>query len=209
MVSERDMKILRKVGINSIDELATAVADFIRRHPYYSELQAPLPKAEEAFLTRGGAVPASPSAILGFAAAAVLGERRASTKDGSQLPVDMVYEYAALLITSYSLAEVCHMLNITADDINRLIHEQKLYAAEGPQGLVVPTWQFMNSNTLPGLEKVLSALDKCVHPVAVQRFFLTPHPDLISPATQGPISPKKWLQDRYPLVAIEILVEEL
>ena len=82
-------------------------------------------------------------------------------------------------------------------------------AAENPDGRTLPAFQFGPSGELPGLGKVLAAIDPSVHPGTVARFFLTPTIDLESPAANGPLSPRDWLLASLPVDDVVLLARDL
>jgi hypothetical protein len=68
---------------------------------------------------------------------------------------------------------------------------------------VLPRFQFAEKGTVPGIEDVIAVLDVDLHPVAVQRWFTTPNPDLET--DEGSVlSPLDWLRTGQ---ASEVTVE--
>ena len=114
-----------------------------------------------------------------------------------------------LVAEAYSPAEAGARLGIATDGLGRRVAERSLRAVEDPDGRTLPAFQFDPSGELPGLGKVLAAIDPSVHPGTVARFFLTPTIDLESPAANGPLSPRDWLLASLPVDDVVLLARDL
>lgn len=103
---------------------------------------------------------------------------------------------AQLLMDSSSLTagEVAEKLRLSPSTVRHYKAERKLYSYLANGRLVFPDWQFTQKGdrTLPGLDRVLSALPDDLHPQAVAGFFLTPQPDLVMSGEA--VSPVVWLE---------------
>jgi hypothetical protein len=195
MLAEKDKKILKEAGITDLDELARAAAAFLRTHPLLRIKLPPngLSAQEVAFLNAGGAV----------------GAGSFNQKKFNDNIATIAAEYAQMVATSLTLREAAELLSVSPSRVRQRIDDGSLYAIEGPSGRVCPKFQFSDKGTLPGLEQVLSAIDKQAHPVAVQRFFLTPSQDLEPKNLNQSLTPREWLISGYPSEAVVVLAQDL
>ncbi|MGC3874522.1 hypothetical protein ACPF7Z_14775 [Halomonas sp. GXIMD04776] len=179
MISRDDMHVLEKAGIPDIESLAASAAEFIREHPVYEQANPTnaLSVDEERLLMAGGAEG--------------VGE---PNRMASQYNLrSAVAQYAQLVKRAYRQSEVATLLGVTTSRVRQRTDEGSLYALTSANRRVYPRWQFDESATLPNLEPVLNALSVSAHPLAVERFFLTPHPDLESDLLDAILSPRDWL----------------
>ena len=100
-------------------------------------------------------------------------------------------------------------LGVVASRVRQRVTERSLYAVDGPGGRVFPAFQFGPSGALPGLGRVLAAIDPSVHPITVERFFLAPIGDLESDVAGGPLSPRDWLLTSLPVDDVVLLARDL
>jgi hypothetical protein len=102
-------------------------------------------------------------------------------------------EYAALLATALTPPQVAQRLGLDVSRIRHRLAERTLYGVKTPAGWRLPLFQFDPSTggVLPGLATVLTTLDPETHPVAIQRWFLHPDPDLEREGRS--MSPRDWL----------------
>lgn len=140
---------------------------------------ADLPAAETAALRRGGftmepAVPGASSALARTAA-----------------------EYAALRETSLTAAETAQRLGVDPSRVRQLLAARKLYGLQIKGAWKIPAFQFEGDRPLSGLDEVVSALPKDLHPVGVYHWFTEPNPDLILEGMEHPLSPRQWLLAGY------------
>ncbi|WP_053070664.1 hypothetical protein [Halomonas sp. PR-M31] len=179
MISRDDMHVLEKAGIPDIESLAASAVEFLREHPIYEQANPTnaLSVDEERLLMAGGAEG--------------VGE---PNRMASQYNLrSAVAQYAQLVKRAYRQSEVATLLEVTTSRIRQRTDEGSLYALTSANRRVYPRWQFGESATLPNLEPVLNALSVSAHPLAVERFFLTPHADLESDLLDAILSPRDWL----------------
>ena len=62
---------------------------------------------------------------------------------------------------------------------------------------------------MPGLRHVLRAISAEAHPVAVERFFRIPVPDLHSAEIDESLSVRDWLLTGHPVAPVVVLAGEL
>ncbi len=93
---------------------------------------------------------------------------------------------------SWSVAQAAELLGRTPRRVRQRIAGQTLYALRAQAGqLRLPRWQFTDHGVIPGLEKVIPALSRSLHPVSVERFMRTPLAEL--EVAGEPLSPLQWL----------------
>lgn len=103
-------------------------------------------------------------------------------------------EYAALLATALTPAQAAPRLGIDESRIRHRLGDRTLYGIKTPAGWRLPLFQFdpVTGGALPGIGSVFVALDPDLHPVSVQRWFLTPDADL--EVSGRATSPRDWLR---------------
>ena len=112
-------------------------------------------------------------------------------------------EYAALLATALTPQQVAQRLGLDSSRIRHRLAERTLYGVKTAAGWRLPLFQFDPSNcaVLPGLGAVLTTLDPEMNPVAIQRWFLRPDPDLEWDGRS--LCPRDWLlQGGAPAVVV-------
>lgn len=107
-------------------------------------------------------------------------------------------EHAALLGSALSTEEVAERLGVQPSRIRQRLNSDPptLYGVRGSsREWLVPSFQFNEQGVIPGLGKVIAALDPELHPVSVYRWFHAPNPDLVDEELMGeePLSPLDWL----------------
>lgn len=116
-------------------------------------------------------------------------------------------EFAALLATSASTADVAERLGVDASRVRQLLGANRLFGVRSDAGWRIPTFQLTDRGLLPALGEVVAALDPALHPVAVHRWFTTRADDL--PTEHGPLSPRDWLRAGYPPATVIELARHL
>ncbi len=72
--------------------------------------------------------------------------------------------------------------------------ERTLYGIKEGRGWRIPKFQFAGRGKLVrGIDKVLPRVRVDAHPIAVQRWFTSPHQDLVVGDDEHPVSPIAWL----------------
>lgn len=186
MLNQQDVKTLE--GVGRLDEFIAAAAHYIRHHPVNdaSPVAAAMSRDEaDLFRALGGRGLDADDSKLASA-------RRSNV-------MVLAAEYAQMVAGAKSIAEVTEYLGVKPSRVRQRVVSRSLYAIDGPNGRVFPRFQFTESGVLPGLSKVLDAIDDDAHPVAVERFFLTPTEDLESELTGEPVAPRDWLLAGLPV----------
>ncbi len=99
--------------------------------------------------------------------------------------------YAALVAGGLSVSDVAAMLHVDESRVRQRLAKRTLYGVKLDGVWHLPTFQFHAGRVIPGLERVLPALDLSLNPIAVSQWFTLPDVDL---AIGGElISPHDWL----------------
>lgn len=152
---------------------------------------ADLPAAETAALRRGGFT-MEPAA---YGAASTLARTAA--------------EYAVLRETSLTAPETARRLGVDISQVSQLLASRKLYGLQVRGAWRIPAFQFEGERLLPGLDEVVPALPRDLHPVGVYHWFTEPNPDLSSEEEEHQMSPREWLLAGYPPRVVAELATDL
>ena len=124
-------------------------------------------------------------------------------------------EYAALLATAVSVGEAARRAGVSESRIRQRLTGKPptLVGVKLHGGWRVPAFQFdAQEHLLEGLELVVPALDASLHPLALQRWFLAPHPELAverKSDDESGLSPREWLARGLPAQALARLARNL
>lgn len=113
---------------------------------------------------------------------------------------------AAALDNALSTSEVADLLGRAEANVRRSRLAGDLYAPNpgDPAGLRFPRWQFTPAGTVvPGLRRIIHALPRGMHPLAVGRFMTEPREEL------DEMSPVQWLSGGGQVDMIVALAEDL
>jgi hypothetical protein len=102
-------------------------------------------------------------------------------------------EYAVLRDTSLTAAETAQKLGVDPSRVRQLLAARKIYGLQIRGAWKIPLFQLVDDRLLPGLEEVVPALPKDLHPIAVYHWFTTPSPDLTPESLGRALSPREWL----------------
>ncbi len=198
--------------------LAEAASRFIDEHPETSHSFGEIALLLGAGVSAGSAVIGGPAVALpgGIATiAAVLWERierprntalpdaelalwadaGASFARGAteQDALNAATAYADLVLRSLEGdGAVASRLNVDRSRISQRLRDRSLYSFRQNETRYFPVWQFVPDGTLPGLRDVLAALDRDLHPLVVDHWFVSPSVDLV--IGDVPVAPVVWLQ---------------
>lgn len=98
---------------------------------------------------------------------------------------------AAQTRESLSVEQAAKALIVDGSRVRHRVRDRALYAFRMGATLRLPTWQFDQHDSIPGLRAVLAALPQDLHPLEVAGFMTTPGPDLA--VADEPLSPRDWL----------------
>jgi hypothetical protein len=190
------MQILREAGLLTAADAISAMAFYLksRRDRYRLQGYPPLSEYEAKVLREAGGVG---------------GEPVDESLDAANR-VKLACEFANLITHSQTQEGVAALLSVSRSRIRQRIAEGSLYVFDGPNGQMLPNFQFTSEGTaLPGLRTVLNAITPGTHPLAVSRFFQTPTADLFTETSLTPMSPAEWLKAGLPLESVVLLAEAL
>lgn len=140
--------------------------------------------------------PRSPEASADLSAheQAVLNEGGFEDRAESEMsPADEgALEYLKLLQEALPPERVARMLGVNASRVRQRLGERSLYGIKDGRAWKLPRFQFRGRRLVPGIEKVLPTLPATMHPVAVQRWFRSPHVDLEADDGSA-LTPLEWL----------------
>ena len=119
-------------------------------------------------------------------------------------------EFAALLETALTTKDAAKRLDVDPSRIRQRLTESPatVFGVRAGGSWRLPLFQFDGKKLLPGLDRVVRELRPNLHPVAVQRFFMAPHPDLEDDAGR-PLSPRDWLRSGGEPAAVAEIAELL
>lgn len=165
--------------------------DEMRRVLFPEDPAADLPAAETAALQRGGftmePADSGPASTLARTAA----------------------EYAVLREPSLTAAETARRLGVDISQVHQLLASRQLYGLQVRGAWRIPAFQFEGEHLLPGLDEVVPALPKDLHPVGIYHWFTEPNPDLSSEEGEHRMSPRDWLLAGHPPRAVAELATDL
>ncbi len=114
-------------------------------------------------------------------------------------------EFMQMLRGSLAAEEAGRLLRVNASRIRQRLGARRLFGVKDGRTWRLPRFQFSGSRLVPGIDEVLPALPLGMHPVAVERWFRLPHPDLESPEGGRPLTPLEWLgQGQEPGRVVEL-----
>ncbi len=114
-------------------------------------------------------------------------------------------EFMQLLRDSLDPEEAGRLLEVNASRIRQRLGARRLFGIKDGRTWRLPRFQFSGGRLVPGIDAVLPALPPGLHPVAVERWFRLPHPDLEPPEGGRPLTPLEWLgQGQAPGRVVEL-----
>jgi hypothetical protein len=116
----------------------------------------------------------------------------APSADATRASEEGQLEYLALLSDSLSPDEAAKLLRVNSSRVRQRLGERQLFGIKDRGTWRLPRFQFAGGRLVPGIQLVLPTLPETLHPVAVQRWFRIPHPDLeLDDGTT--LTPLEWL----------------
>lgn len=117
-------------------------------------------------------------------------------------------EYAVLRSTSLTAGEAAQKLGVDPSRVRQLLAARKIYGLQIRGAWKIPIFQFENDRLLPGLDEVVPALPKDLHPMGIYHWFTTPNPDLAPEEFEREMSPREWLLTGHsPKVVAELAAD--
>lgn len=129
----------------------------------------------------------------------------------AQVVIDAVAHTALLVTTAASAREVATALGVNDSRIRQRRIARTLWAIDHNGQWVFPVLQFESdpktgaTRQIRGLDQVLAALPRDLHPTAVAGFLRAPHPDLA--LDEHPRTPLEWLRSGGDVARVLRLVE--
>ncbi|WP_353649584.1 hypothetical protein ABLG96_01055 [Nakamurella sp. A5-74] len=114
--------------------------------------------------------------------------------------------YRQLLDTALSTAEAAVRLGVDGSRIRQRLGNHTLLSHRVGSAHRLPSFQFTDDGELPGWSKVAPHVAPSWHPVAVERFFTSPHVDLVLDDQR--VSPREWLLAGGPPETVAALAGE-
>jgi hypothetical protein len=106
-------------------------------------------------------------------------------------------ELELFLRESLSLTQAAHALRVSTGRLRQRLSPEvrTLYGVKVGRAWRVPRFQLGKRGALVrNLEKVLPHVSRSAHPLAVQRWFTSPHQDLVFAGDEQAVSPVGWLE---------------
>lgn len=163
--------------------------DVLERH--FEGLTADEVDAQLAVVPTRGATPVAASA------AAYLAEHGGPDLDGApKMPGDLhqrrtltaARTLAETLASALTLDQAAKRLGVSRSRLSHRLKDGTVWAFTISGRRWLPAWQFTaDRHTLPGLTAIVAAIPQSLHPLAVEAFMTTPHPDFDGH------SPADWL----------------
>lgn len=142
----------------------------------YTDSVRELPEHEVALLREGGLNP--------------------KTESGLDPLTETDAALAALLDTSLDTSQTAAQLGVHVGRVRKMLGaEAILYGFKVNGRWRIPIFQLSETGLIPGFEEVNVAIDRTLHPVAVNRWLTCPDPDLVIEGVV--LSPLAWLKAGY------------
>ena len=110
--------------------------------------------------------------------------------------------------TSLTAGETAQKLGVDPSRVRQLLAARKIYGLQVRGAWKIPIFQFVDDRLLPGLEEIVPALPKALHPIGVYHWFITPNPDLAPEEFDRELSPREWLLTGHsPSVVAELATD--
>jgi hypothetical protein len=194
----------------------TALFERLGLHVDEDEFEELLDEALRLFLPERAPRPAQADLTereaAALAAAGLTFDRRAA---GADSPVARTAaEFAALLASALTVPQAAARLDVEPSRVRQRLAEHTLYGIKLKAGWRLPLFQFADRGThgthgtVPNFAVVAPRLFG-VHPVAVARWFTSPHVDLVVDDGEEPVSPGTWLETGRDPQRVAELADEL
>ena len=120
-----------------------------------------------------------------------------------------VVAYARLIHTGLTTGQAAQRLGVTDARIRQRLSDHTLFAVRAGKSWHLPAFQFTRNRELPGWGEVCPRLPRSASPVALERWLLAPHPDLVLGEDETPTSPRDWLLAGRPPQSVAAVAGEL
>jgi hypothetical protein len=95
---------------------------------------------------------------------------------------------------SPTLEQAAKSLKLSSEILIHRLKIRRLYGFKAGRIWRIPRFQWDRKGQLvPGIDKVFPHIRADAHPLAIARWFTSPHPDLVADGEEGPVTPLAWL----------------
>lgn len=193
-IISREIRVAKKSVDKDFIELGFQAAAIALRNPDsfggFTRADVPLTAAEDEVLRRGGF--------------------RTALKDSDAASERGNSEYMRIIQTGLTPDRAARLLRVDPSRVRQRLGDRTLYGIKDGRNWVLPAFQFEGHGTIPGCEQLFANLPETLHPVAVARWFLSPHSELIADdKTETALSPREWLIEGRPVSRVVELAEFL
>jgi excisionase family DNA binding protein len=154
-----------------------------------ASLRAAVASLKQGFYSEAGAE----GLTAGELAVARQGGLEPSAQVGPDPMERAVVEHARLLETGLTTSGAAERLGVTDARIRQRIEGRSLMAMRRGRTWRLPLFQFIGAGEVPGWSTVCRRLSVDASPVAVERWMLLPHSDLVVGKSEERIAPLEWL----------------
>jgi len=104
--------------------------------------------------------------------------------------------FGELVRESLTVNETARYLQVNPSRVRQRLggKPRTLYGFKVDDEWFVPRFQFRGRKMIPGVDRVIRAIDPQLHPLSVLRWFTMPCPDLVIEDNDLPLSPVDWLR---------------
>lgn len=118
--------------------------------------------------------------------------------------------FARLLATALDTKEAAKRLGGLSDGyVRQRLEAGTLYGVKDGKPWRLPLFQFTQTGEVPGIKEVLRALDPGLNPVAVEKWFGLPKPELYDEERGRDLTPREWLLSGNGAEVLRPLAEDL
>lgn len=120
-------------------------------------------------------------------------------------------EFELLVSESLTLERAAKLLGVNPSRLRQRLAAHTLYGIKEGGSWRIPTFQLdaKRKKLVRGIDKVLPRIRKDAHPMAVVRWFSTPHQDLVVGEKETVITPLEWLATGENIEIVAALAEEI
>jgi hypothetical protein len=119
-------------------------------------------------------------------------------------------ELEILLRESTSLDKAAKSLGVSTGRLRQRLSQRTLYGIKEGRAWRLPRFQFdRKGKPVRGIDKVLPHVRPEAHPLAIAKWFSTPHLDLVVGDDEEPVTPLAWLSSGRPAGDVAELSQEI
>jgi len=121
-------------------------------------------------------------------------------------------EFEILLKESLTLNEAAKVLGVSTGRLRQRLQQRTLYGLKEGPAWRLPRFQFdpnKKGTVVRGIEKVLPHIRPDAHPLAIEKWFSTPHQDLVVGEDEKRVAPLAWLSAGKPPEDVAELAKEI